>query len=262
MLHFYLLMQDIIQSIRAEAVTVDRNGIPEQYLNGVLSSWFPDADFGRLGYELAQSAEMFGLSWSKAAWSITNGGERPILSIAYTAWTVHGTIELERRILRDKQSVIACHDIFGIPDLLQNNDFSRIINRVLYKFYQRIGLDSIKMRAGLDAGGYVWAIAGFAATKRVELDKIIEDAHEKRLEPTSIISEDTLEFLEEDIETHFSSPDPGPFPIYQWILLPNRAEIKEILIGSTWHGELNFDDNVQIDTFEKYVNKNEYLLPW
>lgn len=231
------------------------------YIYNNVTRVLPNADFGRLAHDLDQAAKLFGLKWSKASWVFTNGsGDQPILHIAYEAQTIYGSIDIERSFYFRTPDLIAEHDILGIPELLQGNDFSRFINGILYRFYKQNNFKVIITEAGLDVGGYVWARTGFAATRRADLDKIVADAYlNVGLSPKITLS--TVEYIEEDVEYHYSVFKDAPFPIYEWLAHPDKAGIEEILKGSKWHGELYFADSVQTAIFERYVHKYKHLNP-
>jgi hypothetical protein len=258
----YMQAFGVLYSIRRHSLTVSRESSNLEIYN-IIRKHFPNADLSNLARELNEAAGHFGLAWSKAIWKFTNGYKgQPILHMTYEAPTAHKpfTIDIERSIYKKPHGIVAAHDIFGIPEELQGNDFSRFINGILYRFYKSNGFKFITVEAGLDVGGYVWALAGFAATRKSDLDKIIKEAYKKQSLGKKI-SLSTIQTLEAEVLAHYSPPTSRPFPIYEWVLYPNIEEIKEILIGTSWHGELNFDDNVQTYTFEKYVNKYQHLNP-
>jgi len=222
----------------------------------------PDADLGLLAEKLTKAAQLFGLEWTKATWSFTSGsGDRPILYMAYQALTFHGDIDMERSIYYRDAMLIAEHDGLGIPRMLQGNDFSRMLNSILYNFYLSNNFKKILTKAGLDVGGYVWASAGFAATREGDVKKIIKDAYDN-LHTFKSASRSLIEELEEDANEHYDSLDAhNPYPIYQWLTFDSREALEEVLKGSKWRGELNLEDSVQTFIFEKYVYKYKDLIP-
>lgn len=251
-----------LSAVRDCSVEIKDN-ITDQEIVKVITGHFSQAKLEVLALQLQQAALLFGFAWQSASWEFSNAAiGKPLIIMRYEAETAHGNILLERLILFDGNKMIAKHSYFEIPEPLQENGFSRFINRILYKFYKTTGVRGIKLYASLDIGGYVWAVAGFAAISEAQVQKIINTAW-ARTGPQSSIVPATLILLDNHLHMHFALGQGKPYPIYHWIVLAGKAQAKEILLDSNWHGELNFDDNVQMASFGNYINKDESLIkPW
>ena len=208
----------------------------------------PDGDFLQLAMDLDAVAKNFEFKWSTASWTVADGrGDGTLLYMEYQAMVDNEPLLLARRLRNRDGELRAYHELLGLPTRLQRLNISRAINNALLTLYKKLSVSTIELNAGLDAGGYVWAKAGFSATERADVDKTLLTATEN-----SIVDPSVIKALKGEVERHYSkSPDnPDPFPIWRWA---NRALLKDMLLASSWHGVLNLLNKQELSRFEEYL---------
>lgn len=213
-----------------------------------IDAQMPDGDFLQLAMDLDAVAKNFDFKWGTASWTVADGREDgTLLYMEYQATVDNEPLLLARRLSNRDGELIAHHELLGLPTRLQRLNISRAINNALLTQYKKLSVSTIELNAGLDAGGYVWAKAGFSATERADVDKTLSKADEN-----SIVDPSVIKALKGEVERHYSknSTNPGPFPIWRWA---NNASLKDMLKASSWHGVLNLRNKQELSRFEEYL---------
>lgn len=235
----------VLNSIRA--LGVQMQGGSDKEIVQCIQSFMPEGDFLQLAISLDSVSKKFGFSWEQAEWHISDGRHNGVLlNLEYK--TVFGKKEellLQRRINNQDGHLIAHHDWLGLPVILQRKNISRIINGALYILYRAVEVRTIETYAGLDVGGYAWAKAGFAAVDRDEIEDVLNRAKRLSLQPPAVI-----DALSRQVDRHYAQNPNQPFPIWEW---GSTISLKEMLMGSLWHGELNLYNQQQVARFEEYL---------
>ena len=236
----------VLDSIRSLNIQVGRGN--DSTIIRSIESQMPDGDFLQLAMDLDAVAKNFDFKWSKASWTVADGrGDGTLLYMEYQAMVDNEPLLLARRLSNRDGELIAHHELLGLPTRLQRLNISRAINNALLTQYKKLLVSSIELKAGLDAGGYVWAKAGFSATERADIDETLLKATQN-----SIVAPSVIKALEGEVERHYAkNPDnPDPFPIWRWA---NNAPLKAMLIVSSWHGVLNLRNKQELSRFEEYL---------
>ncbi|MBO2009185.1 phage minor head protein [Hymenobacter negativus] len=206
------------------------------------------ADLPQLAADMEAVAKKYRFKWDNPRWLIKSGkgGENTVLKLDYMAETRNETLLLQRLIVLEKGKLHAVHELLDLPEAMQGSGFSQMVNKALYKQYQAVGVQTIRVHAALDAGGYVWARVGFSATKMAELQELLEGARAAGVVPSG-----ALDFYEKQLSTHIANKPREPFPIWKWARTEHG---KDLLLGSSWHGQLDLKNEEQTAIFERYLN--------
>jgi hypothetical protein len=220
-----------------------------------LNKHFSTCNLPELAFALEEVTAFFEHDWDVAFWELSDGSDQgTLLTLYYLSQTVHGNVRLVRRFTQEDTRLVAYHDLLDLPEKLQDGGTSRAINKAMYyNAYKQLGIKKIKVHAALQAGGYVWAKAGFSAVNKYEVLGILHRAV-KRISDgdMTILTYELIDELEQQVERFYASSK-GNFPLYIWA---QRSEFaKDLLLGTNWHGELNFDEPVPVGIFELYINK-------
>lgn len=249
-----MLTKSDLAAIRQQLVVVTCSS-DEDFI-GAANHILPGFQFVKLASQLREAAEFFGFAWEQADWYLYNGsGNGSILYLYYQASTMWGSISLARDICYRPEGLVADHAYLNLPVELQGNGLSKYLNSVCYEQYRQAGVVKIEVYATLDAGGYVWARAGFAATKRPEVEAIVALAYEKTTQnQTTRLTHALCDVLQKEVSLHYGLQPDKPFPIWRWATLGFG---EELLLKTSWHGELDLTDEVQVRIFKKYLGSEQ-----
>jgi len=140
-----------------------------------------------------------------------------------------------------------------IPKHLQKQSISRHINKAFFNHYKSLNVKWVTLYATLEAGGYVWATAGFSAVYKADVELILQTVRRKMSEGLlTELNEEDVESLQEDFDQHYESGSTEPFPLYNWTADRNIGY--EILVKSKWEGVLDLENPSQVLIFETYLN--------
>jgi hypothetical protein len=164
---------------------------------------------------------------------------------------------LSRDISFENGFLIGNNVLLKVPEELQGKGISRRFNAILYTVYRAAGVKVIRTKAALDAGGYVWALAGFYATSQDEVRAILMSAREKAekntLEnQTSTLTPTLCELLQKRVDLHYGINPDKKFPMQVFSSLDCG---EEILMKTEWSGELDLADLSQMSIFDEYLKK-------
>lgn len=206
------------------------------------------ADLPQLGADLEAVAKKYRFKWDNPRWLIKNGkgGDNTVLKLDYAADTRNDTLLLQRLIVLEKGKLHAVHELLDVPAAMQGSGFSQAVNKALFKQYKALNVQTIRVHAALDAGGYVWARVGFSATRVDEVNAILRSARHAGKVP-----EAALVLFQKQVDTHYATTPNEAFPIWQWARTPHG---KNLLLGQDWHGQLDLKNEQQVAIFEEYLN--------
>jgi len=206
------------------------------------------ADLPQLAADLEAAAKSFRVKWQDTRWYIKSGkgGENTVLKLDYAAQRNDGDVVLQRYIVQEKGKLHAVHELLDMPEAMQGKGFSQRLNKALFKQYHALNVQTIRVHAALDAGGYVWARVGFSATQPAELRTIIQNARKLGKVPPAAI-----DLYEKQLNAHYASTPKEPFPIWKWA---GTEHGKKLLLGQDWHGQLDLKNEQQMAIFEEYLN--------
>jgi GNAT superfamily N-acetyltransferase len=133
------------------------------------------------------------------------------------------------------------HNLFTLPESAQGKGLSKAIFRDLYKQYKNAGVETVKVHANLNVGGYTWSKYGFTADKS-EYGSLLSWAKNNK----EISADDCSDFLQ-----WLSGYKGKDIPVYE--VAYGKKYGKKLLKGSDWQGYINFSDAKTKEIFEKYI---------
>ena len=200
---------------------------------------FSKIDFSKLKSDIEKSFELLGVEHEDTDFVVRcYGGRGPIRSMSISVRNPKAQITRIFRCEDDK--IIVEHDYFELSQELQGKGFSKNILSSFLEQYERIGVDKIELYANIDVGGYAWARYGFSADRR-DVYGIIRNYNIPE------VKERAKSIVDEFYSNH---SDEYKFPMY---LLSNEEFGKDLLLGSSWHGEIDLKDKKAVSVFKKYL---------
>lgn len=253
-----MLQIAVIEFIKGHNVTI--SCYSDNHFIQAMNSTLPNVDFSSLASDLHTAPESYKCTWNKSEWYsyYTNGdGDGPLIFLDYEASTIWGPLFLSRDISFEKGILIGNNVLLKVPEELQGKGISRRLNAIMYTVYKAAGVKVIRAKAALDAGGYVWALAGFYATNQDEVRAILNSAREKAerntfKNQTSTLTPALCELLQKRVDLHYGINPNKTFPMQVFSSLDCG---EEILMRTEWSGELNLLDLSQMSIFAEYLKK-------
>jgi len=217
-----------------------------------LNFYFPDADFYKLACELIEAVKPVGYSWDTQWLIMAYTTDFSIIEMNYRGVGVHGPLLLMHSLSNDASGTTANLNCIEVPIPIRGQNISRIIYGTFFNHYSSLGVRRMALHAGLTAGGYVWARAGFAAINKADVEEILKHAN-KILETVEgcVVTQDDIEIMELLFNMHYETTPREPFPIYNWAVDCNLG--REILVGTQWDGVLDLDNVSQVSIFKTYL---------
>jgi len=152
------------------------------------------------------------------------------------------------RIFRyDNAKLVVDHEYLVLPESARGHGLGRKILAAFLEQYQHMGVKEIRVWAGLEDGGAVWAKAGFKALYRAEMQNILDEA--------SVLMAGTAELAL--AMAHFNAyygaePDGNAFPIEDWVNIPGMEPVLK-LQTTNWHGWIDLTNTDDLRNFIKYA---------
>lgn len=151
-----------------------------------------------------------------------------------------------REFVNENGDIYVVHECCVIPKESRNNGLIKPVFQESLRQYVNIGAKKIFVYAGLSRGGYAWAKHGFVATNKGQVDVILEKAKAN-------LHLSDFEIVTKIYERYYAEfPSGEKFPIEEWAAMDC---MKDILMGSKWHGELDLKDEEQFRNFKNYVSR-------
>lgn len=149
-----------------------------------------------------------------------------------------------REFFYEEGIIQVSHSLFVIPGVAQNKGIAKLVFQNSLQQYININLAKIHVYAALDTGGYVWAKHHFTANSHEEMVKILQKAKVQ-------LADNQYKYVLRIFENYYNSnPRGNAFPIVKWAEMPF---MKDILLGSNWHGTMDLRNTQQFSNFIKYV---------
>ena len=147
------------------------------------------------------------------------------------------------------------HDYLNIPIQYQNKGFAKQILKMYHEQYKKIGIKKIDLLANSTVGGYAWGQYGFSTTKE-NVNFLIDHG----VSNESFIPNDDWQkykpFVKLVVKQYFKENKNAkmfPMRLISDIEIDGKKVGKDILLGTQWYGELDFNDVVQLAIFERYL---------
>lgn len=157
---------------------------------------------------------------------------------------------------------------FQLSSSVKGTGIAKWILKNQYELYDRMGITKGSVHAALDMGGYVWAKYGFIPT-RPDWRSVARRAQTllAELVRTGQVDQQTRS----EVERLLQSDDPMTIwrladfnvPLLGSNSAPDMTIGKKLLMGQHWHGNINLQNNVQRDRFNRYVRnaRSPYAPP-
>jgi predicted GNAT family acetyltransferase len=163
------------------------------------------------------------------------------------------------------------HAYFKLPESLQGGGAGKKIMAEMLKQYKRMGVNKVGVTAGLDGGGYTWALYGFhnhQDGKTVFNQFLNPDPNNTRLGETGgqyrVTQTKLRKFIQDIGEEKYQAlikfcqswPNNKPFPMH---VIANQFGASgkagaDFLRGTQWAGVIDMTDRSHVEQWENYVN--------
>lgn len=149
-----------------------------------------------------------------------------------------------REFLIDTSGIQINHLYCVLPKEQRGKGLIKPVFQESLQQYINMNAGKICVHAGLSGGGYTWAKHGFVAVDKNETEAILERS--KKTLPSNEFAA-----VKRIFDKYYSdNPNGKSFPIDLWATMPF---MKQVLLGSDWHGELDLKNEEQILNFTDYV---------
>jgi len=152
---------------------------------------------------------------------------------------------LSRTFRWTAQGVNVHHDYFTIPEQYRHQGIGLKVLKTWFELYELMQVQHIQVHAALEDGGYVWARAGFKATRRKDVDKIIALAK-------LTLTPERLSVIQAYYDDHYNNFPDQPFPLENWARL---SYMKPVLKKCSWYGQIDLTNESEMINFKNYVTR-------
>lgn len=177
-----------------------------------------------------------------------------------------GTYREAGNLLRvlDFKAGVAHHSMFTLENWAQGADLGKPLLRNSVDMWRKLGLKELSTTANIDVGGYAWAKYGYKPTAS-GWDRLQMELHDRlrSLATDPDVPKDLLALAQK----FASSSNPQAL----WDLADMQQVVsgkalghkgpeklgKQLLLGTTWDGELQFSDHLSMQRFGDYVGKTK-----
>ncbi len=150
----------------------------------------------------------------------------------------------ERQFSNIKGTISVEHVYCVLPLNFRRNGLIKPVFQESLQQYVNMNTKKIIVHSGLSGGGYVWAKYGFVATDKKEVNQIL-------LKAKLGLTKSQYEISKRIYDNYYlKAPKGKRFPIIKWAYLDF---MKSILMGESWHGELDLKNKEQLLNFTDYV---------
>jgi hypothetical protein len=159
-------------------------------------------------------------------------------------YSVNKDLAFIREFFYEDGHIQVAHALFILPPASRNKGIAKIVFQSSLQQYVNLNVDRIHVYAALETGGYIWAKHGFTARFRQEMNVIISNAKIH-------LNETQFQFVQRIYLNYYNvNPEGCDFPIIKWAGMPY---MKEVLLGSKWHGSIDLHNTQQFGNFISYV---------
>lgn len=245
----YTLLRNDLQNLERN-VMPDTYAVPTRTLDEIVGKEWTVENFSGepLEQSLASQFDLVGFKKGTASvlspYGITiNTAEARVYpdSILFGMSSKGEAFNIVRSLEKTDAGIMAHHLMFTLPEEVQGNGISKEITRLLYAEYKKTGVTRIELDANKQIGGYCWAKFGFYAQDK-EAAKYVLISREQH--PHFQDARDIIE------DFYKGKKESAPFPMK---LISDTPWGKDFLMGTSWHGVLDFKNPAQVEIFEKYL---------
>ena len=147
--------------------------------------------------------------------------------------------------LNPDRTITVMHDYLKFSKDAHDKGYAKQVLKRWFQEYEKMpNLSTVELQANLDVGGYAWARYG--VHYRSEVDRYFVD---------TVLTGGTSaqkDIIMNVVKQYYAKyPDARTFPMN---LIADLPFGKNMLLGTDWHGVLNFKDPVQIARIKQYIN--------
>jgi hypothetical protein len=140
--------------------------------------------------------------------------------------------------------LVVKHDFFRLPYEYRGKGIAKEIMKLCLQQYVNMNVQKIIVHAALSNGGYTWALYNFTIRQKAEVDTILEKARQ-------IIQPFQFKIIKKIYDNYYNGNNGGSgFPIVKWAEI---SFMKQVLTGSSWHGEIDLNNQEQFNNFISYA---------
>jgi len=151
----------------------------------------------------------------------------------------------------DGAKLVVDHEYLVLPKSSRGQGLSKKVLAAFLEQYQNMDVKEIRVWAGLEDGGAVWAKAGFKAFYRAEMQNILDAA--------SVLMRGSAELAlaQAQFNAYYDTEPAGKaFPIEDWVNIPGMAPVLK-LQTTNWHGWIDLTNTEDLRNFIKYAGSKD-----
>jgi hypothetical protein len=151
-----------------------------------------------------------------------------------------------RTFIKEASELLVIHDYLVLPEVSRGKKIGKKVLAACLQQYLNMSVSKIRVHAGLEDGGYVWAKAGFKAVSKAEVTLILKKAKQQ-------LKTDEYQIVKAWYDDYYNNDPTGTaFNIEDWALL---GYMQKILKNSDWHGEIDLTNHEELTNFKHYVSR-------
>ena len=143
--------------------------------------------------------------------------------------------------------LIVDHEYLVLPKSSRGQGLGEKVLAAFLEQYQNMNVKEIRVWAGLEDGGAVWAKVGFKAFYRAEMQNILDVAS------VSMGGSAELALAQALFDAYYGAePGGNAFPIEDWVNIPGMEPVLK-LQTTNWHGWIDLTNTEDLRNFIKYA---------
>ncbi len=161
------------------------------------------------------------------------------------------TLYVSRIFRYDNTKLIVDHEYLVLPKNSRGQGLGKKVPAAFLEQYQNMNVKEIRVWAGLNDGGAVWAKAGFKALYRDEMQNILNEA--------TVLMRGTAGFAlaQAQFDAYYGAEPAGnAFPIEDWVNIPGMEPVLK-LQTTNWHGWIDLTNTDDLRNFIKYAGSKK-----
>lgn len=145
--------------------------------------------------------------------------------------------------------LIVYHHYLVLPKSARGQGLGTKIMGLWFDQYVNMGVQEIRVHAGLKDGGAVWAKVGFKASEKSEMESILQSAR------TILFGTPELQDVEAIFNNYYQkNPNGKAFPIEDWANIDEMLPVLK-LDSNNWHGRIDLTNQEELLNFKEYVGR-------
>ena len=143
------------------------------------------------------------------------------------------------------------HNLLRLLPAAQGKGIAKKLMKEAMDLYVDMGIKKVSLEANIEGGAYAWARFGFVPTDAQwnDLRSRLGEKLQILYKESTIVTDDVVKRL----STLLSSPDPKALWKVADFMVGDKKIGKRLLLGDTWGGSLDLNDEEAMDRFYSYV---------